>query len=99
MRISQPYATAGIVGSMRRKEPVVDLDALEIGRRYRVDHRHERLRRTFRTEGTLVAIEEMAPDEEHDEPGHLLVVEVKPRFGPAAEQPIEVETVTAIDAL
>jgi hypothetical protein len=84
---------------MRKKEPVVNLEALEIGRRYRVDHRHERLRRTFRTEGTLVAIEEAEPDDEHDEPGHLLIVEVKPRFGPSAEQPIEVATVTAIDPL
>jgi hypothetical protein len=84
---------------MKKKEPVVDLDALEIGRRYRVDHRHERLRRTFRTEGTLVAIEEMAPDDERDAPGHVLIVEVKPRFGKAAEQPIDVATVTAIQAV
>jgi hypothetical protein len=84
---------------MKKKEPVVDLDALVIGHRYRVDHRHERLRRTFRTEGTLVAIEEVPPEDGQDDPGHTLVVEVKPRFGRPAEQPIDVVTITAIRAI
>jgi hypothetical protein len=79
------------------KEPVVNLDQLEIGRRYRVDHKHERLRRSFRTEGMLVAIEEPSADEGEEAGDHVLVIEVKPRFGKPAEQRVDVATVTAIE--
>ena len=37
--------------------PGIDISSLEAGRRYRVEWRHESLRRSFRVAGTLVSIE------------------------------------------
>jgi hypothetical protein len=72
-------------------EPI-DIGALEIGRRYRVDWRHERLRRTFRAVGTLVAIE----DASEDDPGPVLTFEVRPRFGKPALQHVSAADLRAI---
>jgi ribosomal protein S18 acetylase RimI-like enzyme len=70
-----------------------EIAALEIGRRYRVDWKHQRLRRTFRFVGTLVSVEE--PTE--DELGRVLTFEVKPRFGRPALQHVNTTTLTAIE--
>jgi hypothetical protein len=72
-------------------EPI-DLDALEIGRRYRVDWKHERLRRTFRSVGTLVSIE----DGSDAEPGRVLTFEIRPRFGKPALQHVHATALRAI---
>jgi hypothetical protein len=72
-------------------EPI-DIGALEIGRRYQVDWRHERLRRTFRSVGTLVSIE----DASEDDPGPTLTFEVRPRFGKPALQHVSAAALRAI---
>jgi hypothetical protein len=73
-------------------EPI-DIGALEIGRRYRVDWRHERLRRTFRSVGTLLSVE----DGVEDEPGAVLTFEIRPRFGKPALQRVSVTALRAVE--
>jgi len=80
-----------------RSEPRIDLASLQVGAQYRVDWRHEQLRRTFRFKGTLLAIEETAPTDETAEPQTSLAFEVKPRFGAATVQPVELSTIRAIE--
>ncbi len=70
----------------------VDIDGLEIGARYRVDWKHERLRRTFRLVGTLVSIDEGS----EDAAARVLTFEVKPRFGDPALQRVDGASVSAI---
>jgi len=76
-------------------EPI-DIGALEIGRSYQVDWRHERLRRTFRSVGTLVSIEDAGEDAGEDDPGPMLTFEVRPRFGKPALQHVSAATLRAI---
>ena len=76
------------------KEPI-EIGALEVGRRYRVDWKHQRLRRTFRFVGTLVSVE----DPTEDKPGNVLTFEVRPRFGRPALQHVNATTLTAIERL
>jgi hypothetical protein len=71
-------------------------DALEPGHVYRVDHKHERLRRSFRTEGTFIGKEQRPPEEGGGEPVTVLVFEVKPRFGKPGRQVIAVSTIQTI---
>ena len=70
-----------------------EIDALEIGHRYRVEWKHEWLRRSFLFVGTLVSVEDAAEDPE----GYLLTFEVKPRFGSPATQRVGAATVWAIE--
>jgi hypothetical protein len=70
------------------KDPI-DLSTLEPGRRYRVDWKNDRLRRTFRAAGTLLRIED-------DGDGPVLIFEVKPHFGAAAEQPITAASLVSV---
>jgi hypothetical protein len=67
-----------------------EIGAFEIGRRYRVDWKHERLRRTFRFVGTLISVEDAT------EVGRVLVFEVRPRFGRPALQRVDVAALTAL---
>jgi hypothetical protein len=78
------------------KEPF-DPAPLEVGARYRVDNRHDRLRRTFRTDGTYLGIED--GEDEDGAPARFLRFEVKPRFGKAAVQRIDVSTVVTATPL
>jgi hypothetical protein len=80
-------------------EGPIDLDSLEPGRSYRVDYKHERLRRSFRCVGTYLGAEERPSPEPGGDPVRVLVFEVKPRFGKPASQPIEVATIQAIEAV
>ena len=66
-------------------------------RQYRVDWRHEQLRRTFRFKGTLLAIEETPAADEPAEPQTSLAFEVKPRFGAATVQRVELATIRTIE--
>lgn len=77
-------------------EPAVDPSALVIGRRYRVDRRHEGLRRTFRFTGTLVAIDSEPGAGTDDPPSIRLTFEEKPRFGPAVQQTHHLATLVAV---
>lgn len=80
-----------------RSKPRVDLSSLEVGGRYRVDWKHAELRRTFRSTGTLIAIEERPADGSDGEPQTWLAFEVKPRFGEPTVQRMDAATVTAIE--
>jgi len=74
----------------------IDPADLEPGRTYQVDYKHVRLRRSFRTVGPFIGAEQRPPEEDEDEPVDILVFEVKPRFGKAARQPIDVSLIQAI---
>lgn len=75
----------------------VDPAALEIGRRYRVDRKHEELRRTFRFTGVLVAVETVPAADPGAAGGTLVTFEAKPRFGRPVRQTFDVATlVTAV---
>ena len=74
----------------------IDPADLEPGRTYRVDHKHERLRRSFRLIGTFVAREQRPAEERGDEPVDVLVFEVKPRFGKPGRQVVEVSAIQSI---
>ena len=69
----------------------------QVGARYRVDWRHEQLRRTFRFKGTLLAIEEAPAADDAAEPQTSLAFEVKPRFGAATVQRVELATIRTIE--
>ena len=79
-----------------RSKPRIDVASLHVGDHYRVDWRHERLRRTFRFKGTLLAIEQTPATDEATE-HTTLAFEVKPRFGAATVQRVELATVRAIE--
>jgi hypothetical protein len=79
-----------------RSKPRIDVASLQVGGHYRVDWRHEQLRRTFRFKGTLLSIEETAAADDA-EPQTSLEFEVKPRFGAAAVQRVDLATVRAIE--
>jgi hypothetical protein len=74
----------------------IDPDLLEPGHAYRVDYKHERLRRSFRLKGTFVG-RDVRPIEEEGEPVDVLVFEVKPRFGEPAEQAVGLSTLQSIE--
>ena len=76
-----------------RTKPRVDLGSLEIGGRYRVDRKHEMLRRSFRFTGTLTEIDVPAAGAEP----HTLTFEVKPRFGRSTLQRVDVATLVGLD--
>jgi hypothetical protein len=75
----------------------VDPATLEIGRRYRVDHRHERLRRTFRFTGTLLAIDIASDPDPASTETTILTFEEKPRFASATTHRIDLATLVAAD--
>ena len=79
-----------------RSKPRIDVAALRVGDHYRVDWRHEQLRRTFRFKGTLQAIEETSAVDDDGEPQTTLAFEVKPRFGSATVQRVELATIRTI---
>ena len=80
-----------------RSKPRIDVASLQVGGLYRVDWRHEQLRRTFRFKGTLQAIEETPAADDAAEPQTTLAFEVKPRFGAATVQRVELSTVRTIE--
>lgn len=72
------------------------IDALEVGHRYRVDYKHEKLRRTFRAKGTLLAPPEFRPAEGVTGMRWTLRIEVRPRFGSPAIQSVDSDVLTEI---
>jgi hypothetical protein len=66
---------------------------LETGRRYQVDYKYERLRRSFRFTGTFTGREDR---EEDGETISMLVFEVRPRFGKPSMQPVNPATLLSI---
>ena len=79
-----------------RSKPRIDVASLQVGDHYRVDWRHEQLRRTFRFKGTLLAIEETPATDEAAERTSL-AFEVKPRFGAATVQRVALATIRTIE--
>jgi len=71
--------------------------SLEPGRLYRVDHKHEQLRRSFRLIGTYVGTEQRSPAETGGEPKAVVVFEVKPRFGKPGRQVVDVAQIQFIE--
>jgi hypothetical protein len=84
-------------GGRDHTQPGIDLASLEVGGRYRVDWKHERLRRTFRSSGTLLSIETTPATPPGSEPERWLTFEVKPRFGRATVQRVDVATIRSIE--
>jgi hypothetical protein len=80
-----------------RTRPGIDIASLEVRRRYRVDWKHDRLRRTFRFTGTLLSIEVAPATPPGDGPERWLSFEVKPRFGRATVQRVAVSTLRSIE--
>lgn len=76
--------------------PAVDPSTLEIGARYRVDRKHEALRRAFRFTGTLLAIETVPGATPDDPPIVRLTFEERPRFGRAVLQTHDLATLIAV---
>jgi hypothetical protein len=76
------------------EKPTIDPSTFEAGRRYRVDHKDDRLRRSFVFTGTFLGLEERTRD---DETTAVMMFEVKPRFGPPARQPVDPATITSIE--
>lgn len=79
--------------------PGIDISVLEAGKRYRVDWRHEGLRRTFRAKGTFLSIETVPATTPDGEPARWLTFEVKPRFGQTTVQRVDVATLRSIRPL
>jgi hypothetical protein len=80
-----------------RSKPRIDVASLQVGGHYRVDWRHEQLRRTFRFTGILLSIEEVPATGEAVEPQASLAFEVKPRFGSAAVQRVDLTALRTIE--
>jgi hypothetical protein len=57
------------------------IDGLTIGRRYRVEYKNEKIRRTFRTKGVLRAVSEFRHARGVTGAGWTLTLESKPAFG------------------
>jgi hypothetical protein len=96
-RASLPYSGFVMDGGGDRTRAGIDIDALEVRRRYRVDWKHERLRRTFRFTGTLLSIQSTPATSPGEAPERWLTFEVKPRFGRATEQRVDVATLRSIE--
>jgi hypothetical protein len=75
------------------------LHELAVGARVRVDHRHRGLRRTFRTTGTVRAVSAFRPGSGVRAGGWTVEIEVRPRFGKPAVQPIESDTIAEVERL
>lgn len=72
------------------------IDGLEIGRAYRVDYKHERLRRTFRVKGVLVEVSAWRPAEGPTGGGWMLTLESRPRFGGPSTFHVDTAVMTRI---
>ena len=96
-RASLPYSGFVMDAGSDGTRPGIDISSLEVGGRYRVDWRHEGLRRMFRSTGTLLSIEETPATLPGGEPERWLTFEVKPRFGQATVQRVDVATLRGIE--
>jgi hypothetical protein len=94
---SLPYSGFVMDGGTDRTRPEIDVASLELHRRYRVDWKNEQLRRSFRFAGTLLSIEAAPSATSGEESARWLAFEVKPRFGKATIQRVDVATLLAIE--
>lgn len=86
-----------LAGLVRRYEELRrTLEGLEVGRAYRVDYKHERLRRTFRVKATLLGVGPWRPAEGPEGGGFTLELETRPRFGSPSTFHVGTEVLTRI---
>ena len=96
---SLPYSGFVMDAGADGTRPEIDISSLEPGRRYRVEWKNEDLRRSFRFAGTLVSIDVSPATTPWEQPSRRLAFEVKPRFGKATVQRIDVATIRSIEPL
>jgi hypothetical protein len=72
------------------------IEQLEVGREYRVDYKHDRLRRTFRVKGTLLEISPWREAEGATGGGWRLTLESRPRFGSPSRFHVDTDVMTKI---
>jgi len=87
-------ALAGLV--RRFDELRTTIDGLEVGRAYKVDYKHEKLRRIFRVKGTLVEVSTWRPAEGPTGGGWMLTLESRQRFGAPTTFHVETDVLTRI---
>lgn len=86
-----------LAGLVRRYETFrAMLAGLEPGRTYRVDYKHEKLRRTFRVKAVLRKVGPWRPAEGPEGGGFTLELETRPRFGSPATFHVGTEILTRI---
>ena len=72
------------------------IDDLEVGGRYRVDYKHEKLRRTFRVTGELLEVSPWQPADGPSGGGWTLTLETRPRFGKPSRFQVSTDVMTDI---
>lgn len=72
------------------------IDGLEVGRTYRVDYKHEGLRRTFRVKAVLREIGPWVPARGVDGGGFTLTLQTRPRFGSPTTFHVATDVLTRI---
>lgn len=86
-----------LAGLVRRYETFrAMLSGLEPGRTYRVDYKHEKLRRTFRVKATLREVSPWRPAHGTEGGGFTLTLQTRPRFGSPATFHVTTDVLTRI---
>jgi hypothetical protein len=73
------------------------VEELEVGRRYAVEYKHEKLRRTFRVTGELLDVSGWRPADGPTGGGWTLTLESRPRFGKPSRFNVRTEVLTRIE--
>jgi hypothetical protein len=87
-------ALAGLVRRFDGLRPTIE--GLAVGRAYKVDYKHEKLRRIFRVKGILVEVSAWRLAEGPTGGGWMLTLESRPRFGPPSTFHVETDVLTRI---
>jgi hypothetical protein len=86
-----------LAGLVRRYDGLREtLGGLEVGRTYRVDYKHEGLRRTFRVKAVLREVGPWRPAQGAEGGGFTLTLETRPRFGRPATFHLTTDVLTRI---
>lgn len=86
-----------LAGLVRRYDALRQtLGGLEVGRTYRVDYKHQGLRRTFRVKAVLLEVGPWVPARGAEGGGVTLTLETRPRFGSPAVFRITTDVLTRI---
>ena len=93
-RVAFVEALAQLVGRYDQWAPT--LGSLEVGRRYVVDYKHEKLRRMFRVKGVLLAVSPWRPADGPIGGGWTLTLESRPRFGSPTTFHVDTDVLTRI---
>ena len=72
------------------------MEGLEVGRRYAVEYKHEKLRRTFRVTGDLIEVSAWRPADGPNGGGWTLTLESHPRFGAPSRFQVATDVLTRI---